>query len=100
VRGLTDNVLRTGTINVMLENYQHRLEQEGREERLHQIAEAICEEPAEAEGAFALAAAIALADDDVADEENSLINQLAEWLHIAPARASAILDQLEQDRAD
>jgi hypothetical protein len=100
VRGLTDNVLRTGTINVMLENYQLRLEQEGREERLHQIADAICEEPAEAEGAFALAAAIALADDDVADEENSLINQLAEWLHIAPARASAILDQLEHDRDD
>src|SRR5690349_14749589 len=34
VRGLTDNVLRTGTINVMLENYAQKLASEGREERL------------------------------------------------------------------
>jgi len=98
IRGLTDNVLRSGTINVMLENYQRRLEEEGREERLHQIAETISEEPAEAEGAFALAAAVALADDDIADEENSFINQLAEWFKIPPERSAAILDQLEEDR--
>jgi tellurite resistance protein len=97
IRGLTDSVLRTGTINVMLENYQRRLEQEGREERLHQIAETIAEEPSEAEGAFALAAAVALADDAVADEENAFINQLAQWLGLSPERASEILDQLEED---
>jgi tellurite resistance protein len=100
IRGLTDNVLRTGTINVMLENYQRRLESEGREERLHQIAETIAEEPSEAEGAFALAAAVALADDDVADEENSFINQLAQWFGLTPERAAEILDQLEEDRAE
>lgn len=99
IRGLTDNVLRSGTIKVMLENYQRRLESEGREQRLHQIAETIAEEPAEAEGAFALAAAVALADDDVADEENSFINQLADWFGIEPERSREILDQLEQDRA-
>jgi tellurite resistance protein len=100
IRGLTDNVLRTGTINVMLENYQRRLESEGREERLHQIAETIAQEPSEAEGAFALAAAVALADDDIADEENSFINQLAQWFGLTPERASEILDQLEEDRAE
>ena len=60
IRGLTNSGLRTGTINVMLENYQKRLETDGREERLREIAETIAEEPAEAEGAFALAAAVAL----------------------------------------
>jgi tellurite resistance protein len=100
IRGLTDNALRTGTINVMLENYQRRLEQDGREERLRQIAESIAEEPSEAEGAFALAAAVALADDDVADEENSLINQLALWFGLTPERSSEILDQLEEDREE
>jgi tellurite resistance protein len=98
VRGLTDNVLRTGTINVMLENYQRRVKQEGREERLRQIAETISEEASEAEGAFALAAAVALADDDIADEENALINQLAEWFGIAPERSREILDQLDEDQ--
>jgi tellurite resistance protein len=97
IRGLTDNVLRTGTINVMHENYQRRLESDGREERLHQVAETISEEASEAEGAFALAAAIALADDDIAEEENALINQLADWFGIEPERSRQILDQLEED---
>src|SRR5215471_16557376 len=34
IRGLTDDVLHAGTITVMLENYQSRLESEGRDERL------------------------------------------------------------------
>jgi len=99
IRGLTDDVLHTGTITVMLENYQRRLDKEGRDERLRQIAEAIAEEPSEAESAFALAAAVALADDDVAEEENAFINQLAGWFGITPERSTAILDQLEDEAA-
>jgi len=98
VRGLSDNLLRSGTINVMLENYQKRLVEQGRDERLREIADEIAEEPSEAEGAFALAAAVALADDEIADEEDAFINQLAEWFGIPPERASEILDQLEEDR--
>lgn len=99
VRGLTDNLLRSGTINVMLENYQKRLDEQGREERLREIADEISEEPSEAEGAFALAAAIALADDVVAEEENEFINQLAEWFGISGERASEILDQLQDEQS-
>jgi tellurite resistance protein len=98
IRGLTDNLLRTGTINVMLESYQKKLEQSSRDQRLHEIAEEISEDPNEAEGAFALAAAVALADDEVSEHENAFINQLAEWFGIDSQRASEILDQLEQDR--
>lgn len=98
LRGLSDNLLRSGTINVMLENYAKRLAEQGRDERLREIAEEIAAEPAEAEGAFALAAAVALADEEVADEENELINQLAEWFGISEGRAGEILDQLEEDR--
>jgi tellurite resistance protein len=98
IRGLTDNLVRSGTINVMLENYQKKLESEGREARLQEIAEAIADEPSDAEGAFVLAAAVALADDDVAEEENELINQLAEWFGISEERSGELLDQLEADR--
>lgn len=42
---------------------------------------------------------MALADEDVADEENALINQLAEWFGISEERAGEILDQLEEDGA-
>ncbi len=99
IRGLTDNLLRTGTINVMLETYEKRLKEQGRDARLQEIASDIAEETSEAEGAFALSAAIALADDRVTDEENDFINQLAEWFGISPQRSSEILDQLEEDEA-
>ena len=99
IRGLTDDLLRSGTINVMLENYAKRLAEQGRDARLQEIASDIAEETSEAEGAFALSAAIALADDQVTDVENSFINQLAEWFAISPARSSEILDQLEEDQA-
>jgi len=98
IRGLTDNLLRTGTINVLLEGYAQRLADSGRDARLHEIAEELAEDPQEAEGAFALAAAVALADDDVSEAENAFINQLAEWFGISAERAGEILDQLESDR--
>jgi tellurite resistance protein len=98
IRGLTDNLLRSGTIKVMLEVYEQRLKEQGRESRLQEIAETLAEDQHEAEGAFSLAAAVALADDEVHDEENSLINQLAHWFGISQERADQILDQLEGDR--
>jgi tellurite resistance protein len=82
----------------MLENYAKRLAEQGRDARLQEIASEIAEETSEAEGAFALSAAIALADDEITDEENEFINQLAEWFGIVPERAAEILDQLEEDK--
>src|ERR1051325_8894654 len=34
IRGLTDNLLRTGTINVMLETFQKKLDESSRDQRL------------------------------------------------------------------
>lgn len=99
IRGLTGNLLRSGTINVMLENYAKRLAEQGRDARLQEIAAEIAESTSDAEGAFALAAAVALADDEVSAEENAFINQLAEWFGIDDERAAEILDQLEDDAA-
>lgn len=99
IRGLSDDVLRSGTISVLLENFEKRLQEHGRDQRLREIAEELAADPAEAEAAFALAAAVALADDEVADEENSFISQLAEWFGIDETRADGILDELEDDRA-
>lgn len=98
IRGLSNNLLRTGTINVMFENFAARLAEHGRDQRMHEIAEELAEHTSDAESAFALAAAIALADDDVAEEENAFINQLGEWLSISAKRASELLDQLQEDQ--
>jgi uncharacterized tellurite resistance protein B-like protein len=98
LRGLTNDALRSGTLNVMFEKFAVNLAEQGRDARLHELSEEIAEHASDAESAFALAAAIALADDEVADEENAFINQLRDWLSITPERADELLDQLEHDR--
>lgn len=99
IRSLTNQQLRSGTIQVMLETYQRNLIEQGREARLREIAEQLAEDSGEAEGAFALAAAVALADDEVCEEEIDFLNQLAEWLGISSDRANQLLDQLGEDRS-
>ena len=98
IRGLADNLIRTGTINVMLETFGRKIQEHGREMRLREIADALSDNPHEAEAAFSLAAAIALADDSVHESENEFINQLAEWFGISAKRANEVLDELAQDQ--
>lgn len=98
IRGLCGDALRSGTIQAMMNIYATRLSTEGREGRLEEIAERLSEVPVEAETAFSLAAAVALADDAVAEAENQFINQLAEWFGIGKERAEEILDELQEDR--
>ena len=99
IRGLTGSILHDGTIQVMLEAYQRELDKEGREARLRRVGELLAPHPSDAEGAFALAAAIALADDDVSSDEEDLVEQIAAWFGIGASRANQILDQLEEDKA-
>jgi tellurite resistance protein len=98
VRGLTNDVLHAGTINVMIETYAKRLAAEGRDNRLWCISEELADTPAEAEAAFTLAAAVALADRSLADEEEALIHQLTQWFRLTPERAQQLLDQLDGER--
>jgi tellurite resistance protein len=99
IRGLAGDVLHDGTIQVMLEQYERSLAGEGREARLRALGATLSEIPAAAEGAFALAAAVALADDEVADEERALVEQIRDWFGITADRASVILHQLDDDKA-
>ncbi len=100
IRGLSNEQIRSGTINVMLEGFQARLEAEGRDARLKEIAEALSEDVKEAETAFTLAAAVAFADDDITDEENELINQVASWFGLSEERAEQVLDQLQEEQGE
>jgi tellurite resistance protein len=99
IRGLTGNLLQDGTINVMVERYQQAVRTHGRDARLQEIAHRLSDKRSDAESAFALAAAVALADDSVADAEREFITRLAEWLNITPERASAIVNEVQEDRA-
>ena len=94
IRTLVGDALANGTIDFMLRSYAQSLAREGREARLRAVAEALRSNPEDAEGAFALAAAIAVADDHVAPSEDDLIRRFAEWLELDERRASAILNDL------
>ncbi len=97
IRGLTADALHDGIVDVMLEAFALRLQDHGREARLRSIASQMTD-PAEAESAFALAAAVALADDDVAETERQLIKQIAGWFGLSQEQTAIILGQIAEDR--
>jgi tellurite resistance protein len=73
---------------------------EGVDKRVASIAPVLKEDPALTEAAFSLASAIAFADEEIKDEENELINSLADALELDAGAADALLNQLEEDSAD
>jgi tellurite resistance protein len=96
VRGLTNNAVRTAHIEKLFER-MGELSKQGVSARLAAIAPVLKEDPALLEAAFTLASAVAFADDEIKDEENELINELAEVLEIEAGRAEELLNQLEAD---
>lgn len=99
LRNLSDDMVRGSHIESMLDTAGKNVATEGREKRLEAVIADLREDPARAEVAFVLAAAVAFADNAIADEENETLNTMAEGLGIAEARANELLDQVEQDLA-
>ncbi len=95
IRELTAGSIRTAEIETMSASCQAKLAKEGAPARLAAIASALGKERMAAEAAFVLAAAMAFADNEIADEENETLNSFAELLQIDEARANELLDELE-----
>lgn len=96
VRELTAGALPSTEIDRLSDMAKQRLEVEGRGARLDAVTAALKRNKSAAEAAFVLAAAMAFADDKIEDEENELLNELADRLDIDEARANELLDQLER----
>jgi uncharacterized tellurite resistance protein B-like protein len=99
VRGLTDNAVRTAHIDEMFEGCKARVG-EGIDKRLAAIAPILQEDAALVEAAFSLSAAVAFADSEIKDEENELINKMAEAFGIDGDRADELLNLLENESVD
>jgi len=97
LRNLSGDGIRGVQIDSMLEDAVKRVEAEGREARMKEVVASMHEDKARGEVAFVLAAAIAFADNAIADEENETLNTLAEGLGIDEARANELLDDVEKD---
>ena len=97
LRNLSGDSIRSAHIESMLDKAGKSVADHGREARLSEVITALHEDRARAEVAFVLAAAIAFADNAIADEENETLNTMAEGLGIDEARANQLLDEVEAD---
>jgi uncharacterized tellurite resistance protein B-like protein len=100
LRNLSGDTVRSVHIEAMLDEAAKRVGEHGRDARLKDIVSHLHEDAARAEVAFVLAAAIAFADNAIADEENETLNAFAEGLGIDETRANELLDSVEADLAD
>jgi tellurite resistance protein len=97
LRNLSGDGIRTAHMDAMLETAAKNVADQGREERMKELVGQLKEDRARAEVAFVLAAAIAFADNAIADEENETLNDFAEGLGIDESRANQLLDEVEAD---
>ncbi len=97
MRNLSGGSLDGDAIEQLLERAKTNAESHGRDSRLRQVVDVLAKDKARAEVAFVLAAAIAFADDTIADEENETLDALAEGLGIDETRADELLDAVEKD---
>ncbi|MCH2109144.1 MAG: TerB family tellurite resistance protein [Polyangiaceae bacterium] len=97
IRGLSGDVISDDLMQVLIEDFALRLKEEGRTARLRAVAEAIQDEH-EVESAFTLAAAVALADDQVEASEQTLLEELAQWFGLSPEQSQGLLSQLSSEQ--
>jgi uncharacterized tellurite resistance protein B-like protein len=97
LRNLSEDSVRSAHIEAMLEEAAKNVAEQGREARMREVIAQLHEDPARSEVAFVLAAAIAFADNAIADEENEALNLFAEGLGIDDSRANELLDSVEAD---
>jgi tellurite resistance protein len=97
LRNLSEDTVRSEHIEAMLDQAAKQVTEQGRDARMREVVAALSGDSARAEVAFVLAAAIAFADNAIADEENEALNVLAQGLGIDDARANELLDNVEAD---
>lgn len=95
MRELTAGVVRSKLIERMTEEAAARLETEGAGARLSACAQVLAPSPLAAEAAFVLAAVMAYADDEIADEERELLAAFADHLGLSSERTNALLEAIE-----
>jgi hypothetical protein len=90
-----DARIRSVHVDAMLAEAARALTEEGRARRLEELGFALADDPARADAAFQLAAAVAAADDVLAPEEKVVLKELGTALGIPAPRARQLLAALE-----
>ena len=92
IRALTDGQLRSAMIDDMVAGFDDALLREGRSARLTFAAERLAADRADADAAFSLAAAIALAATDTDPRELALLDELGDQLGLSATRRRSLID--------
>ncbi len=95
VRGLTGDVLSDEILIMLMEKYAQLLRQDGLSKRLSTIAAALDKD--EAPHALALSAAVALADDQLVEAEDSVIQNMRRTYGLDEEQIETVLDELALD---
>jgi tellurite resistance protein len=99
LRNLSGDALRGAHVEALLDGALQNVKTHGRDARMQEVINQLHEDAPRAEVAFVLAAAIAFADNAIADQENETLNAFAEGLGIDDSRANQLLDDVEKDIA-
>ncbi|MGO8994888.1 MAG: TerB family tellurite resistance protein [Polyangiaceae bacterium] len=94
---LSEERVRTRHMEAMLDAAMRKMMVEGPEKRLAAVIEALQGNPAKAESAVVVAAAIAAADLRVVPEEHAFLAELARGLGIDEARAEKLLGEMAEE---
>lgn len=100
MRELTAGVARSKQIEQMAVDAARRIQDQGIEARLKAVSEVLKQSTVGAEAAFVLAAVMAFADEEVAEEENDMLNDFADLLGLSEERSNELLDALEARQGD
>jgi tellurite resistance protein len=91
VRTLADGLLRGGTADDLVDRFRAQLDAEGLARRLEAVTAKLAADREDAELAALLAAAVALADEQVDTRERALFDEIIEGLGIGKRRLDEIL---------
>jgi uncharacterized tellurite resistance protein B-like protein len=91
VRTLTDGLLRGGTADDLVDRFRAQLDAQGLERRLSAVTAKLAADREDAELAALLAAAVALADEQVDARERALFDEIIAALGIGKRRLDELL---------
>jgi tellurite resistance protein len=94
MKTLVGDHLADAAIDWVMGEFEASLAREGAASRLQRIGVRLSADREDAESAFALAAAVAVADERVDAKEDQLLAEIAEWLGITAVRATSILEEV------
>jgi uncharacterized tellurite resistance protein B-like protein len=95
IRILTQGLLADSDLDDMLQRCEAAAKERGAAAMLQTLGSKLCAQRNDRETAFTLAAAIALADDTVTDEETSFMDDVAEWFGVSSRRAAELLGEVQ-----